>query len=330
MVAMKRAIVILTVLAFCLVSAGAAIAADKVSLNLGHTGSTSHHYHTASEKFVQLVKERTNGEVEINIFPASQLGSIADMTESVLLGTQDIVLTAGPILGNMIPEFQALYMPYIFRDYDHIARFEKSEAATILGDKLRDNGGVMLGWWENGFRVLTNSKKPIVKPEDMAGMKIRVGKAQIAVDTFKVLKVNPTPIAISELYTALQLGTVDGQENPTGRILSAKYYEVQKYLSISHHQHAFETLVMNRDKFDSLSAENQKILLETAAEVALSDRQAVADEEESQIEALREKGMSVNEVDMAAFQEAMSSLYDKYNAERGEEWKKLVELIQSL
>nr|HPI99253.1 TRAP transporter substrate-binding protein DctP [Synergistales bacterium] len=136
---MKRGIVLLTVFALCIVFGGVASGAE-ISLNLGHTSSTSHHYHTSSEKFAELVKERTNGKVEINIFPASQLGSLPDMTESTMLGTQDLVLTAGPILGNTIPEFQALYMPYIFRDYDHIGKFEKSEAARILGAKLEDRG----------------------------------------------------------------------------------------------------------------------------------------------------------------------------------------------
>lgn len=327
---MKRAIVLATVFVFCLVSIGVAFGADTISLNLGHTASTAHHYHTSSEKFAQLVNERTNGQVEINIFPASQLGSLPDMTESTMLGTQDMVLTAGPILGNMIPEFQALYMPYIFRDYDHINKFDNSEASAILGDKLKENGAVVLGWLENGYRVITNNRQAIEKPADMEGMKLRVGKAQMAIDTFKLLKVNPTPISISELYTALQLGTVDGQENPSGRVLNAKYYEVQKYLSITHHQHVFEPLIMNKDKFESMPANIQKVILETAAEVALMDRQAVSEKELSELEALKEKGMAVNEVDMPAFQAAMSSLYEKYASERGEEWQKLIDLIKKL
>lgn len=327
---MKKFIALISVLVFCVILAGTAFGADTISLNLGHTASTAHHYHTSSEKFAQLVKERTDGKVEINIFPASQLGSLPDMTESTMLGTQDMVLTAGPILGNMIPEFQALYMPYIFRDYEHINKFDNSEASGILNDLLSENGAVILGWWENGYRVITNNRQPIEKPEDMEGMKLRVGKAQMAIDTFKLLKVNPTPISISELYTALQLGTVDGQENPTGRVLNAKYYEVQKYLSLTHHQHVFEPLIMNRDKFDSLPEDVQKVLLETAAEIAVMDRKSVADKEASEIEALREKGMLVNEVDVPAFQKAMSSLYDKYASDRGEAWKNLIQLIQQL
>lgn len=327
---MRKLFIFALIVVFSVLSAGIAFGADTISLNLGHTSSTAHHYHTSSEKFAELVNERTDGRVKINIFPASQLGSLPDMTESTMLGTQDMVLTAGPILGNVIQEFQALYMPYIFKDYEQINRFDDSEASDILSEKLEEHGAVLLGWWENGYRVITNSLRPIEKPEDMAGMKLRIGKAQMAIDTFQMLKVNPTPIAISELYTALQLGTVDGQENPTGRVLNAKYYEVQDYLSLTRHQHVFEPLIMNRDRFESLPEDIQKVLLETGKEVALMDRKAVAEKEASEIEALKDKGMQVNEVDVPAFQEAMKPLYDKYASERGDDWKNLVKLIQEL
>jgi len=326
---MRKAVLLLVAAALVAVS-GAAFAVDPVSLNVGHTASTAHHYQKSLEEFAKLVTERTDGAVKINIFPASQLGSLPEMTESTMLGTQDMVLTAGPILGNEIVEFQALYMPYIFEGYDHINRFDGSEAGRILGGKLEDKGAVLLGWWENGFRIITNSKRPIVKPEDMEGMKIRVGKSQMAIDTFEILGVNPTPIAISELYTAMQLGTVDGQENPTGRALSGKYYEVQDYLSVTHHQHVFEPLIMNKAKFDSLPENVQKVLLEAAAEVALQDRKAVADQEADELKQLEELGMKVNEVDLPAFRKAMQPLYEKYAEERGEEWRKLVEMIRNL
>jgi len=302
----------------------------EYEINLGHTASISHHYHTSSELFAKLVAEKTGGKVNIVIFPAGQLGSLPDMTESVRLGTQDIVLTADPILGNTIGEFEALYLPYIFRDYDHVEKFEESNAAKMLEDILRENGMVLLGWWENGFRVITNNKRPIKHPDDMAGLKLRIGESKMAIDTFVLLQANPTPIAMSELFAALQLGTVDGQENPTGRILSARYYEVQKYLSVTRHQHVFEPLVMNLDKFKTLPAEFQQALLDAGKEVAKADRKAVADTEADELAQLEQKGMLVNEVDVPAFQKALSPMYEQYMKERGEKWSEIVKMIQGL
>jgi len=327
---MRKAVFALVAIAIVM-GAGVAFGADTVTLNLGHTGSTTHHYHTSAEKFAKLVKERTGGAVEIVIFPASQLGSHPEMTEATMLGTQDMVLTAVPILGNEIKEFEVLYMPYIFEGYDHINRFDGSEVARILAEKLEEKGAVLLGWWENGFRVITNNKRPIVKPEDVAGLKIRVGESRAAVDAFKLLGANPTPIAIDELYTALQLGTVDGQENPTSRVLESKYYEVQKFLSVTHHQHVLEPLIINKAKFESLPTDIQKALRDTGAEVALEDREFVISKEEAELTRLEELGMTINrEVDRAAFKKALSPLYDKYAEERGEEWRKLVEMIWNL
>lgn len=324
-----RNLALLVAIAFLSVFPVACRAAD-FEFNLGHTASLTHHYHTSSELFAKLVAEKTGGKVKIVVFPAGQLGSLPDMTESVRLGTQDIVLTADPIIGNTIAEFQALYLPYIFRDYAHVEKFDGSDAAKLLEGILRKNGMVLLGWWENGFRVITNNKKPIVRPEDMEGLKLRIGESKMAIDTFVMLKANPTPIAMSELYAALQLGTVDGQENPTGRALSAKYYEVQKYLSISRHQHVFEPLVMNLEKFESLPEEFRRVLLDAGGEVARRDRKSVADTESMELEALKAKGMLLNDVDVPAFQKALNPMYDRYLKEKGEKWAELVKMIRDL
>ena len=324
----RSTMLLVTALALLLFPAAAFTA--EYEINLGHTASISHHYHTSSELFAKLVAEKTGGKVNIVIFPAGQLGSLPDMTESVRLGTQDIVLTADPILGNTIGEFEALYLPYIFRDYDHVEKFEGSKAAKLLEDILRENGMVLLGWWENGFRVITNNKRPIRHPDDMAGLKLRIGESKMAIDTFVLLKANPTPIAMSELFAALQLGTVDGQENPTGRILSARYYEVQKYLSVTRHQHVFEPLVMNLEKFESLPAEFRQALLDAGREVAKVDRKAVADTEADELAQLEQKGMLVNEVDVPAFQKALSPMYEQYMKDRGEKWSEIVKMIQDL
>ena len=327
---MRVRFTMLLVTAIALLLFPAAAFPAEYEINLGHTASISHHYHTSSELFAKHVAEKTGGKVNIVIFPAGQLGSLPDMTESVRLGTQDIVLTADPILGNTIGEFEALYLPYIFRDYEHVEKFEESNAAKMLEDILRENGMVLLGWWENGFRVITNNKRPIKHPDDMVGLKLRIGESKMAIDTFVLLQANPTPIAMSELFAALQLGTVDGQENPTGRILSARYYEVQKFLSVTRHQHVFEPLVMNLEKFETLPAEFRKALLDAGKEVAKIDRKAVAGTEADELVQLEQKGMSINQVDVSAFQKALSPMYEQYMKERGEKWSEIVKMIQEL
>ena len=300
-----------------------------MEMSLGHSGSTTHHYQETALKFAEIVNEKTNGQIKINIFPSDQLGAGPDEVEAVKIGTQDMVIAPDAFLANHNPLFNALGMPYQFVSFEQVEKFPGSEAAKLLEEKIKDDNMVILGWNANGFRLMT-SNKPIAKPEDVKGLKIRIGSAKLISDLLTTLGASPTPISMSETYTALQTGTADGQENPTTNILSNKLNEVQKFLSITRHQYVYQPLVMNKAKFEGLSPEFQKILLEAGTEVATMDVQAVKNSEAAQIEELKGMGMTVTEPDVEAFKAALTPLYAQYAKENGAEWEKLINLIKDI
>ncbi len=302
---------------------------EVVELNLGHSGSTTHHYQITAEKFASIVDEKTNGQIHINIFPADQLGSGPDELESVKVGTQDLVITPDAFLANHQPLFNALGMPYQFASYDQVEKIPDSEAAKYLEEKIKEDGLIILGWNANGFRLMT-SNTPITSPVDVEGLKIRIGSAKLISDLISTLGANPTPISMSETYTALQTGTVDGQENPTTNILQNKLFEVQDYLAITRHQYVTQPLVMNKVKFDSLSPEFQQVLLDAAKEAAVMDVEMVKNNESEQLEELEAEGMTVTQPDPNAFKEVLAPLYDAYSEENGEEWDQLIEMIAEI
>jgi len=304
-------------------------APKTITLMLGHSGSPTHHYHASSLKFAELVEQRTGGKVRINIFPADQLGVGYEELESVIVGTQDMVITPDAYLANHDPLFNTIGMPYQITSFDQVKKIPNSQMAKYLEKKLEAKGLVLLGWFANGFRLVT-SNKVISTPADMKGLKLRIGSAKMINDVLAMLGASPTPIAMSETYTALQMGTVDGQENPTTNILSNKLYEVQKHLSLTRHQYVSQPLVMNKVKFDSLPAEYQKILRQAAAEVAAMDVLAVESDEQTQIEDLRKKGMTVTQPDVKAFKAALQPLYEKYAKTNGAEWAKVMKMFDEI
>lgn len=302
---------------------------EIVEFSLGHSGSLDHHYQKSAEKFAEIVSEKTNGAIKINIFPADQLGAGPDELESVITGTQDMVITPDAFIANHEPLFNVLGMPYQITTYEQVKSLPGSEVALALEEKAKDSGIVILGWLANGFRLVTTNN-PINTPEDMKGLKMRIGSAKLISDLLTTLGANPTPISMSETYTALQTGTVDGQENPTTNILGNKLYEVQDYLAITRHQYVTQPLVMNKAKFDSLSPEFQQILLEAGKEIAEMDVEIVENEEASQLKELEAAGMTITEPDTAAFKTALEPLYADYAAQYGSEWQELINLMAKL
>jgi len=300
-----------------------------VKMTLGHSGSPTHHYQVSALKFAEIVAQKTNGKYKINVYPADQLGPGPEELEAVKVGTQDLAIEPDAFLANHEKLFNALGMPYNFTNFDQVKKIPGSEAALFLEEKAKAKGLVILGWMANGFR-LTTSNKVISTPDDIKGLKIRIGSAKLIADLITTLGANPTPVAMAETYTALQTKTVDGQENPTTNILSSKLYEVQKHLSLTRHQYVTQPLVMNKAKFDKLPADVQKIFMDAGAEVALMDVQAVQDSEAKQLEDLKTKGMIITQPDAAAFKAALAPLYAKYAQTGGDEWVKLMKMIENI
>ena len=280
----------------------------KTKLKLAHTGALNHHYHEGSLLFKKLVEERSNGDMEILVFPADQLGKQRQMVEGAQLGTVDLVLTSDVLLSSFEKTMGVLNLPYLFRDIDHVSKVLDGDIGRFLSDKLSQKGLVVLGYWENGFRHITNSKGPINTPADLKGLKIRTPGGYVFVDTFNTFGASATPMSFGELYTALQLGTVDGQENPVAHVLTQKFYEVQKYLSLTRHIHVSEPLVMSQIIYSGLKPEQQKILLDAAQEVAVWMRQEVEDLEASQLKQLKDL-IQVNTAERASFEQASEAVY---------------------
>lgn len=306
---------------------GNAGTASKVSLSLGHTNNLEHHYQTMSESFKKIVEEKSGGAIEVNIFPAEQLGSGAEMLEGVKTGTQDIVIDPDAYLANYDPLFNVLGMPYIFSTWDQVKAFPNGEAAKQLEEAAKGQGLVILGWAVNGFRVITTNK-PVNTPDDLKGVKIRVGNSKVMSDLLAALGCNPTPLSMGETYSGIQTGIVDAQENPTSNIIGSKFYEVQDYCAVTHHVYTTEPLIMNKAKFDSLTAEQQQILLDAGKEVCNADVEFCAEQEESDLKVIEEGHTTITYPDPAPFKAAVQPVLDKYSAEYGEQFTKLLEQLQ--
>ena len=313
----KRFSVQSLILLLCLLILLPGVSFAKTKLKLGHAGALNHHYHTGSLMFKKLVAEKSNGNIEIVVFPANQLGKQRQLVEGAQLGTVDLVLTSDVLLSSFEKTLGALNLPYLFRDISHVNKVLDGEIGQYLSDKLSNKGLVVLGYWENGFRHVSNSKRPINIPEDLKGLKIRTPGGFVFVDTFNSYGASATPMSFGELYSALQLGTVDGQENPVAHVLTQKFYEVQKYLSLTSHIHVSEPLVMSKSIFESLTEKQQKILQEAAIEVAVWMREEVQSVEAAQLKEL-EGTIEVNIADRAAFERASEVVYQMHNDKFGD------------
>lgn len=233
---------LLTAFSAVLLSASLCLAAP-VTLKLGHIAEPENPYGQGADYFAKLVKERSNGEIEIQVFPSSQLGNQRDLVEGLVFGTVDMTLTGTAVLGNFVPEVAVFDLPFIFRDIPHAYKALDTVGMDLckLGEK---QGMITLAIWENGVRHMTNNRQPIRTPEDMKGLKVRVMEQPVYIEMMKALGASPTPMAMSELYTALQKGVVDAQENPLAQIATKRFDEVQKYISLTGHTYAPEVVLI--------------------------------------------------------------------------------------
>ncbi len=232
-------------MSLCALVLGASVAmAAPVTLKLGHIAEPDNVYGQGADHFAKLVIERSKGDINIQVYPSSQLGNQRDLVEGLGLGTVDMTLTGTAVMGNFVPEMAVFDLPFIFRDVNHAYKAKKGEK----------QGMITLAIWENGVRHMTNNAHPIKKPEDMKGLKFRVMEQPVYIEMMKSLGASPTPMAMSELYTALQKGVVDGQENPLGHIATKRFNEVQKYLSLTGHTYASEPLLISAQAWNRKSS----------------------------------------------------------------------------
>lgn len=288
-------------------------AADYV-LKLGHTGAPTHHYQDICMLFADEVAKKTNGKIEIQVYPSDQLGKQLEATEGVMLGTHDMLLSSDTVLSAWVPDMGILNLPFLFNDNWEVRQILDGPIGVQLADKVLPFGATVIGWWDNGMRHISNNKKPIKSPDDMKGLRIRVPEGELFVDTFKALGAGPTVISFGELYSALQLGTVDGQENPPAHVLTQKFYEVQKYISLTSHIHLASPLIMNSDLLASMPEDLSKILVDTAMAMGPVHTQMVEDLEEEQWKEIIAQGMEVIEVDKAPFRQMVEPVINSYKS----------------
>jgi tripartite ATP-independent transporter DctP family solute receptor len=319
---------LLFVILLCSASVAGAAPAPKFSLRLGHAVPEENAYHYGATKFSELVEAKTNGEVHIDVFPNNQLGTgERDLIEGLQLGTVDIYVGSTGPMGGFEKKFLLFDFPFLFKDKKHVYSVLDGEIGQHILSLLEAKGMHGLAWMENGFRNLTNAKRPTNGVDDVKGLKIRTMENKVHMAMWRVLGVDPTPMAWSEVFTALQQGTIDGQENPIPVIYTSKLYEVQKHLALTRHVFSPAMIIVSKALFDSLPAEYKTVFEEAAREAALYEREVCDKMENDFIDGLKQNGMEVTTPDLTSFQEACKSVYDEFRGELGEDSGLLDQII---
>jgi len=308
-----------TLAAFALGVATASTAAGQTALKINIALAQNSHYGVAIDTFAREVERRTSGRYKVQTFYSSALGAERESVEGVQLGTLDLTLNSTGPLPNFVPEVAILDIPFLFRDYAHARAVLDGPIGQELLGKFPAKGMVGLAWAENGFRHMTNSKHAVNVPDDLRGLKMRTMENPIHIEAYRQFGILPTPMAFTEVYTALQQGTVDGQENPLSVITAAKLDQVQKYLSLTGHVYSPAVFLMNKAQWDKLSAIDKQAFLEAATEGVKANRARVDDDERKAVAELRAKGMTVAEnIDRTKFQAALGPAYADFGKRFGQ------------
>lgn len=299
---------------------------DSVTLTVAHVLNETHPYHLAWTRVKELVEERTNGSLRLEIFANGTLGNERDIIEGMQLGIVDLSCMSTGALASFSPAFMALDLPFIFSDCESAYKVLDSEIGEELLDSLGENMLVGIAFWENGFRNISNNKRDIVVPEDVKGLKLRTLENELQIDTFATLGVNAIPMAWGDVYTALSQGTIDGQENPLTTIYLNRIHEVTDHITVTGHFYAAAPVVMSKKNLEKLSPEHQKILMETIREVTGYERELSQECDVQYLQALRDEGINVIEdIDKDLWRQAVQPVYDKYQDRIG---KELLQRIQ--
>ncbi len=295
---------------------GAAMA--QTVLKIGYAVAQNSHYGDGSTAFCNEVEKGTQGRYKCQHFPSGSLGGEREMIEAVQLGTLDLVNTSTGPVGNFVPEVKIVDIPFLFRDYDHARRVLDGPIGQDILTKFPSKGLVALAWTENGFRHMTNSKRAILKPADAAGLKMRTMENKVHMEGYRAFGIQPTPMSFTEVFGALQQGTVDGQENPIPVILASKFSQVQKHLSLTSHVYSPALIITSPRLMNKLSDADKKVFYEAGKKAAAAQRKRVNDDEDSGIAQLEKDGMSVvRKVDGQAFRDALRDTYASYSKEFG-------------
>jgi len=318
----KRTLLLATVAATLAFAAPGAFAQLKErTIKFAFQNQAGHPQAQGAQKFADLVAAKSGGKITVKLFPGGTLGGDLQTVSALQGGTVEMTVLNAGILSAQVKEFAAYDFPFLFNSGKEADVVTDGPFGQKIMARLEDKALHGLGYWDLGFRNLTNSKRPIVKADDIAGLKIRVIQSPIYIDMFGALGANATPLPFPELYPALDQKAVDGQENPNTTILSSKFAEVQKYITQTRHIYNPQALLISRKTWDGMSADEKKIVNEAAAEATVFQRQASRGAADSALDALKKAGMTVSELppeEMAKLRAKVKPVIDKYTASVGE------------
>lgn len=314
------ALLLLMAFIFCSLS----VAEAKIIVKYGHVGPPVHPQHLGALAFAKYVNEKSKGEIEVQVFPLGQLGGERSMTEQVQAGTLHMTAVTATVLSNFVKEMGIIELPFVFPDRDTAYKtLDDKEVKARLDTFCEPKGFVFIGYTENEFRDLTNSQRPIRKPEDMKGLKIRVIEGPIFIDTFRTLGANPVPLPFPEIYNALQQKVIDGQDNPLYTSTLMKYTEVNKFATVTQHILTECPVIVNKKFWSTLSPEQQKIFREAADVQIKVNREGNTKGRAEAAKTAKAQGVEVITLTVAerdAFKKAVKPVYDKYRNVFGSAW----------
>ena len=303
------------------------VSAADMTLKFGHVGNPGSLFEASVNNFAECANTTLAGEVEVQTFGSSQLGKDKELLQKLKLGQVDFSLPSS-VMSSVDDTFGIFEMPYIIADRDHMRRvqgamMDKFQAAAHA------NGYHIVGLAENGFRNITNNTRPINVPSDLEGIKLRTPNGVWRLKMFQEYGANPTPMAFSDVFTALQTGVIDGQENPYAQIASAKFQEVQKYLSVTGHVYTPAYILASKKKFDAMPANIQAALTECATKTQDFTYEKAAELEASLLKVIEDAGVEVNTADKAAFIEASKPIYKQF-ADEVEGGQEMIDTVLGL
>jgi tripartite ATP-independent transporter DctP family solute receptor len=305
-----------------LFATGTALAQDIKTHNfkVAFVQNIDHPHGIGAKKFGELLEQKSGGKMKAKAFGGGSLGGDAQVISSLQGGVVEMTLVSPGLLTGLIKEFSVFDLPFMFTSYREVDAVMDGPVGTRLLDMLKDKGLIGLGYWDHGFRNITSAKRPINKMEDISGLKVRVIQIPIFIDTFSALGANPVPLPFPELYTALETGTVDGQENPFASIETSKFYEVQKYAATTGHVYNPLVAIFSKKVWDKLSEDERRIVQEAATEAGLYERKVSREANEKSMQTLRAEGMQITELsseEIDRMRQKVKPVTDKYTQSIG-------------
>jgi len=279
-------------------------------IRIAHESSVEHNIHKSLLFFAKVAAEKTKGDVEVRVFPSGQLGDERAILEGVKIGTIDAG-SAGGLYTTIDPRFALLNLPFLFRDYDHVHKVLDGSIGADLKDRAWKNGIKIMCIFDSGFRQFTNNKRPITKPEDFKGLKMRTPPIPEIVDTMGAFGASVVTIPYGEVYTALRTGVADGEENSLTNITEMKFYEVQKYVSVGNYMYNGDMFIMNPKLWNSFSPQTQKALEEATTETLAYQRKLIREEEQGASDIIKKAGGEINTVNQTLFIPLVGGVYQK-------------------